>query len=301
MPIPDFQTLFLPVLKLFSDQQEHSRTDFIEQLGKAFGLNQEEMSDTLPSGQKRFSNRINWALLYLTKSGLLESTRRGYRKITQRGKEVIQSNLLRIDTNYLMRFPEFIKFHPPLKKVSDEPTSPKPIEPLTPEEQLQKVYLELRNELADEILGRLKSCHPSFFERIVIDVIVKMGYGGSRLDAGKVIGKSGDGGIDGIIKEDKLGLDTIYIQAKRWDNTVGRPEIQKFVGALTGQRAKKGLFITTSTFSNEAMEYASNIDMKVVLIDGETLAQYMIDYGVGVSVAAAYEVKRIDSDYFSDE
>jgi restriction system protein len=301
MPIPDFQTLFLPVLKLFSDQQEHSRTDFIEQLGKAFGLNQEEMSDTLPSGQKRFSNRINWALLYLTKSGLLESTRRGYRKITQRGKEVIQSNLLRIDTNYLMRFPEFIKFHPPVKKVSDEPTSPKPIEPLTPEEQLQKVYLELRNELADEILGRLKSCHPSYFERIVIDVIVKMGYGGSRLDAGKVIGKSGDGGIDGIIKEDKLGLDTIYIQAKRWDNTVGRPEIQKFVGALTGQRAKKGLFITTSTFSNEAMEYASNIDMKVVLIDGETLAQYMIDYGVGVSVAAAYEVKRIDSDYFSDE
>ena len=171
----------------------------------------------------------------------------------------------------------------------------------TPEEALESAHEKIRDSLAAEILQKLKSCSSSFFERLVVEVIVKMGYGGTRQDAGKAIGKSGDGGIDGIIKEDKLGLDTIYIQAKRWENTVGRPEIQKFVGALTGQRAKKGLFISTANFSNDAIDYVSRVDTKIVLIDGETLAQLMIDHNVGVSTIATYDLKKIDSDYFTEE
>lgn len=166
---------------------------------------------------------------------------------------------------------------------------------------IENAYEKIRRDLATELLQRLKSSSPAFFERLVVEVIVKMGYGGTRQDAGKAIGKSGDGGIDGIIKEDKLGLDTIYIQAKRWENTVGRPEIQKFVGALTGQRAKKGLFIATSDFSSEALDYVSRVDTKIVLIDGETLAELMIDHNVGVSTIATYDLKKIDSDYFTEE
>ena len=171
----------------------------------------------------------------------------------------------------------------------------------TPEETLENAYEKIRRDLAAELLQRLKSSSPAFFERLVVEVIVKMGYGGTRQDAGKAIGKSGDGGIDGIIKEDKLGLDTIYIQAKRWENTVGLPEIQKFVGALTGQRAKKGLFIATSDFSSDALDYVSRVDTKIVLIDGETLAELMIDHNVGVSTIATYDLKKIDSDYFTEE
>ncbi len=161
--------------------------------------------------------------------------------------------------------------------------------------------MNILQSLADEVLQTVKNCSPSFFEQLVVDVLVKMGYGGTRKDAGKAIGRSGDGGIDGIINEDRLGLDVIYIQAKRWDNPVGRPEIQKFAGALQGQRAKKGIFITTSTFTKEAQEFASRIENKITLVDGETLSQLMIDYNVGVNMVASYELKRIDSDYFIEE
>lgn len=236
----------------------------------------------------------------MKKAALIEPTKRGIHKITKRGLDVLKKKPESIDVNYLAQFQEFKDFRA-LRHAKQEEESELDLNGKTPEESLEGAYQKIRSDLAAELLQRLKSSSPSFFERLVVEVIVKMGYGGSRKDAGKAIGKSGDGGIGGIIKEDKLGLDAIYIQAKRWENTVGRPEIQKFVGALTGQRARKGLFITTSDFTADADDYVSRIDAKVVLIDGETLAQLMIDHGVGVSTVGTYEIKKIDSDYFSEE
>ena len=255
----------------------------------------------LPSGvQGLFDNRLNWARTFLKKAAVLESTKRGVHKITKRGLEILKKKPTRVDMSYLSQFQEFKDFRA-LRHAKPEEVEPELDPTKTPEESLESAYQKLRGDLATDLIQRLKTCSPSFFERLVVEVIVKMGYGGTRKDAGRAIGTSGDGGIDGIIKEDKLGLDAIYIQAKRWENTVGRPEIQKFVGALTGQRAKKGLFITTATFSSEAEDYVSRIDAKVVLIDGESLAQLMIDHNVGVSTINTYEVKKIDSDYFSEE
>ena len=227
--------------------------------------------------------------------------RRGALRITARGKQILGENPSRIDVRFLERFPEFIAFRD-APRIARE-TVPEPtvsaIEQ-TPEEALELAHQSLRVSLAQDILTRILSCSPTFFERLVVELLVKMGYGGSRRDAGERIGQSGDGGIDGIIKEDRLGLDTIFIQAKRWQGSVGRPEIQKFVGALQGQRAKKGVFITTSSYTAEAIDYASRIDTKVVLIDGQLLANLMMDFDVGVSVSASYIVKRIDSDYFEE-
>jgi restriction system protein len=171
----------------------------------------------------------------------------------------------------------------------------------TPEETIEAEYLALRHELAQELLETVKGQSPAFFERLVVDLLVMMGYGGTRKDAGEAVGQSHDGGIDGIIKEDRLGLDVLYVQAKRWENTVGRPEIQRFAGALAGRRARRGIFITTSRFSQTATDYVSQIDSRIVLIDGDTLAQLMIDYGLGVTQLAIYELKRIDQDYFAEE
>lgn len=208
--------------------------------------------------------------------------------------EVVNSKPSKIDNKYLMKFPDFVKF----KTKSKEPIVD-PIE--TPEEILEYNYKILMDNLAQDLLNQVKYSSPHFFEKLVVDLLLKMGYGGSRKDAGEALGKSGDGGIDGIIKEDRLGLDVIYLQAKRWENTVPRPEIQKFAGALQGQQAKKGVFITTSSFSEGAKEYANIIDSKVVLIDGERLTQLMIDFNIGVSNITSYEVKRMDTDYFSEE
>ena len=228
----------------------------------------------------------------MKKAGLIEAPKRGINRITQRGLDVLKKKPQQID-----EFKEFRALrHPKEEEGQERETNDK-----TPEESLEGAYQRLRNDLAADLLQILKTSSPSFFERLVVEVIVKMGYGGTRQDAGKAVGKSGDGGIDGIIKEDKLGLDTIYIQAKRWENTVGRPEIQKFVGALTGLRAKKGLFITTSDFSSDAEDFVSRIDAKIVLIDGATLAQLMIEHNVGVSTVNTYEIKKVDSDYFSEE
>jgi restriction system protein len=208
----------------------------------------------------------------------------------------------KINVNFLEQFDEFLQFRERREKPAENhEASENGGETQTPEEAIELAYLRIRQSLADEILQTVKNCSPSFFESLVIDVLVKMGYGGTRKDAGKAIGRSGDGGIDGIINEDRLGLDVIYIQAKKWENSVGRPEIQKFAGALQGQRAKKGIFITTSTFTKEAQEFASRIESKITLIDGETLSQLMIDYNVGINLVASYELKRIDSDYFIEE
>lgn len=301
MAIPDYQSCMLPLLKFYADGQEHSFRETVDALAKEFKLTDAERREMLPSGQQEvFDNRVGWARTYLKKAGLIKTTKRGVNQITQRGLDVLNQNPDRIDVSFLAQFQEFKDFRA-LRRTRPEEEPKADLNNKTPEELLEAAYQKLRSDLATDLLQRLKTCSPSFFERLVVEVIVKMGYGGTRKDAGKAIGRSGDGGIDGIIKEDKLGLDVIYIQAKRWDNTVGRPEIQKFVGALTGQRAKKGLFITTSDFSSDAVDYVSRIDAKVVLIDGETLAQLMIDHNVGVSTIGTYEIKKIDSDYFSEE
>lgn len=303
MPIPDYQTLMLPLLQFAADGNDHTTREAVEVLATEFQLTPAERNELLASGQQAiFNNRVGWANSYLKKAGLLESPRRGVLRITGRGKQILGDNPARIDVKYLERFPEFIEFRDASRN-NRETTTTESVAiatEQTPEEALELAHQSLRLSLGQDILSRILSCSPTFFERLVVELLVKMGYGGSRRDAGERIGQSGDGGIDGIIKEDRLGLDTIYIQAKRWQGSVGRPEIQKFVGALQGQRAKKGVFITTSSYTAEAIDYASRIDTKVVLIDGQLLANLMMDFDVGVSVSASYIVKRIDSDYFEE-
>jgi restriction system protein len=292
----------LPLLRFAADGEEHSLRETIEALADQFELTDEERRDLLPSGQQAtFDNRVGWARTYMKKAGLLESTRRGYYKITDRGTGVIGQNPPEINRVFLMQFPEFVEFQRPRSPDKAEADEQEVNETRTPEEGIESAYQRVRQGLAAELLQTVKTLSPAFFERLVIDLLVKMGYGGTRRDAGQAVGRSGDGGIDGIIKEDRLGLDIVYIQAKRWEGTVGSPEIQKFAGALQGQRARKGIFITTSEFSGAAQEYVSKIDSKIVLIGGDTLAQLMIDYNIGVAPVASYELKRIDSDYFTEE
>lgn len=303
MAIPDFQTLMLPFLKLCADGQEHHIQKIIKKLSDEFNLTEEERKRLLPSGnQPVINNRVGWARTYLKKAGLLESYRIGYLKITQRGLDVLKQNPPKIDNNFLKQFPEFLEFKGIKKdKANGEVDKDNYVTQRTPEELMEEGHQQVRESLSKELIKQIKDSSPAFFEKLVVELLVKMGYGGSRKDAGEAIGKSGDEGIDGIIKEDRLGLDIIYIQAKRWENNVGRDEIQKFVGALQGKRAKKGVFITTSDFTSNALDYIKQIDMNVILIDGEQLAQYMIDFDVGVSKVSSYDIKKIDSDYFVDE
>jgi restriction system protein len=302
MAVPDFQSFFKPLLEIAGDDNEHAIKDARKMIASHMKLTDEDLTDLLPSGtQTKFDNRVAWAKIYLTKARLLETPRRAHFRITDRGRSLLKEGHERIDVKILNRYPEFIEFH---TAKSDQPpsSSPSEVSPIeTPEETLQKAYQSIRNELATEILDRIKGNSPQFFEHLVVDIMVAIGYGGSHADAGKSIGQSGDEGIDGIIKEDRLGLDVIYLQAKRWTGTVGRPEIQKFVGALHGKRAKKGVFITTGTFSADAMAYVESIDPKVILIDGKSLAGLIIDYGLGTNIVAKYEIRRIDSDYFTEE
>lgn len=303
MPIPDYQACMLPLLRFAGDGEEHQLKDAISSLAGEFSLTDDERNEFLPSGQQPvFTNRVGWARTYLKKAGLLSSTRRGYFKITDRGSQVLKGNPIEINQRYLERFPEFVEFKS-IRREKNEANggeSPELALGQTPHEALESAYERLRSELASEILSSIRGCDPTLFERIVVELLVKMGYGGSRKDAGRAIGRSGDEGIDGIIKEDHLGLDNIYIQAKRWEATIGRPEIQKFAGALQGQRARKGIFITTSDFTKDALDFVSRIDSKIILIDGATLAKLMIDFGVGVNPVATYQVQKIDSDYFTD-
>jgi len=299
--VPDYQSCMLPLLEIASDGEEHSMREAFEVLAKEFGLGEAQLRELLPSGrQTTFENRVGWAKTYLKKAGLLDSPRRAHFQITSRGRGVLEANPQRVDRKLLMQYPEFVEFHRP-QPTADGGTDEDEETDQTPEEGIEAAYQRVREQLAQELLQTVKSCSPTFFERLVVDLLVKMGYGGTRRDAGQAIGRSGDEGIDGIIKEDRLGLDIVYIQAKRWDNNVGRPQIQQFAGALQGQRARKGVFITTSVFSQAARDYVSRLDSKIVLIDGETLAQLMMDYDIGVATIATYDLKRIDSDYFVEE
>jgi restriction system protein len=301
MAVPDFQSFFKPLLEIAADGNEHSLKTSREILAEKMMISAEDLKELLPSGnQTKFDNRVAWAKTYFIQAKVLESPKRGYFRITDRGRDLLKKGHGKIDVKILNQYPEFVEFHTAKagKANTDGVTEPSAE---TPEETLQKAYQSIRNDLAGEILEKVKSNSPQFFEKLVVDLMVAMGYGGSRSDAGQSIGQSGDEGVDGIIKEDRLGLDVIYLQAKKWEGTVGRPEIQKFVGALHGKRAKRGVFLTTGKFSDDAIKYVETIDPKVILIDGRRLADLMIDFGVGTSIISNLEIKRMDSDYFIEE
>jgi restriction system protein len=306
MPIPDYQTIMLPLLKMAGDGKEHRIRDAINDLAAQFGLTEQERKELLPSGVDRiFDNRIGWGRTYLTKAGLIGYPKRGYFQITEQGQKILAKAPPKISVAFLKQFPEFVEFSTAKKSTADGSVAELDGQEAsngTPEETLAAGYLKLRKQIESDLLARVKECAPEFFERLVVTLLTTMGYGGSLADAGRAIGKAGDGGVDGVIKEDKLGLDLLYIQAKRWDDTtVGSPEIQKFVGALYGKKAKKGIFITSSTFSKAAIDYAAGLESKIILLDGAQLTEFMFDYGVGVSTVNSYAVKRIDSDFFSEE
>jgi len=303
MSVPDFQSFMLPLLKFSADGNDHDHREAAEALALHFKVSDADRREMLPSGrQTRFDNRIAWSVVYLRKAGFLENPKRGRFRITERGQEILRSNPDRIDKKFLQEHgsPEFQEFSRPSHQSENHEESNNDTV-RTPREVMEAGYWELRRDLAQDLLNRIKSCSPRFFEQLVVDLLVKMGYGGSRKDAGEAVGQSGDGGIDGIIKEDKLGLDAIYIQAKRWDGTVGRPLVQAFAGSLEGHRARKGVMITSSQFSPDAKDYVTRIEKKIILIDGEELAQLMIDFGVGVADEASYVVRRLDIDYFDEE
>ena len=305
MSIPDYQTIMLPLLDLLKDGQEKTIRECIEVLANHFGLSKEERAQLLPSGQQPvFDNRVGWARTYLKKAGLLESPRRGTIRITPRGRDVLSEGPARIDVQFLMRFEEFKEFKEFKTLARQQRNEPKQANNggggTDPVEDIERAFSEYQDMLVEELMKNIHTIAPAFFERLVVLLLVKMGYGGGLKRAAAVVGASGDEGIDGIINEDKLGLDVIYIQAKQWSNPVGRPEVQKFVGALHGKRAKKGVFMTTSSFTREAQEYVQHLDPKVVLVDGESLARLMIDHNVGVTVKSVYELKSVDRDFFEE-
>ena len=303
MAMPDYQSVLMPLLKIAGDGQTHKFSDACDFLAQHFNISTEELKELLPSGKyPKFKSRVGWAKTYLNKAGLIEYPNRGTFAITQRGQDVLNSGIEKIDNAFLQQYPEFLEFVKGSTSKDDNDGGTVP-DKLTPDERLETAYQELQASLAMDLLKQTKKCTPLFFERLVIDLLVSMGYGGSIEDAGEVIGKSGDEGIDGIIKEDCLGFGIVYVQAKKWDDTnpISRPEIQKFVGALQGKNAQKGVYITTGKFSAPAKEFVKNLKSKIVLIDGNQLAQYMIDFNVGVSRKQIYEVKKIDMDYFFDE
>ncbi|WP_312202368.1 restriction endonuclease [Anaerospora hongkongensis] len=300
MTMPTYKDIMLPFLQQLYDGKVHTLKELHRVLADEMKLSEEERTRQLPSGsQSIFYNRVGWARTYLKKALLIEAVASGQFRITERGRAVLQQNPLKIDEYLLNQFPEFREFKQQSKIIEEVTKNDEPDK--TPREMLDTYYQELRNALADELLQHIADQSPAFFEHLVLDLLLKMGYGGSREDAAQVVGKSGDEGIDGIIKEDRLGLDVIYVQAKRWKNSVGSPEIQGFIGALQLKGAHKGIFITTSTFTAAARNIVSRVGNRIVLIDGIQLAQLMIDYGVGVATEIAYEIKRIDSDYFVEE
>lgn len=308
MALPqNFQSIMLPLLEIISDGKNHKMNDVIDSLSDYFKLTEEEKNLQYPTGSAYvFQNKARFARLYLIKAGLLESPERGYIKLTKNGLTVLTKKLKQIDIKFLEQFPEYIEFKQNQKEKTKEKESEiiienKEIETQTPQELIEYGYQKIKKDLSRSLLSFVKQSSPRFFEKLVVELLLAMGYGGSRKDAGQAVGQSGDGGIDGIIKEDKLGLDVIYLQAKRWENAVGSGEVRNFVGSLVGQNANKGVFITTSGFTKDTIEYVKTITHKVILIDGEMLTQLMIENNVGVSKEISYDIKKIDSDYFIEE
>jgi len=302
-----------PVLEELKNGREWPLRELRDRVAAGLKLSSEDLAELIPSGrQGLFANRANWACVYLKQAGLVRTVRRGIYQITERGQQALRDNPASISNEYLRQFPEFLDFLQRAfggKTVQDEPGSHRSnagkveAEDQTPDEQVRSGYQRARAGVATELLDRMRRASPAFFEQLVVDLLVAMGYGGTHDDAASVIGRSGDEGIDGIIKEDRLGLESIYIQAKRWKegSTVGRPDIQQFAGALQGQRARKGVFITTSSFTRDAKAYADSVQATIILIDGQQLADLMLDHGVGVSVQATFKLLKIDEDYFLEE
>lgn len=304
MTIPDYQTLMLPLLEWLANKKECTVQEAYQHFAELYRLTASEQNQLLPSGKQTvIKNRIGWAKTYLKKAGLINTPKRGVWQITEEGLLFLAQKPTKIRNEDLIKIPAFQSFRAvcnrPMTHNSSEELFSETNKKETPNEQMDASYASIREALATELLTTIKSCSPAFFEQLVVDVMLSLGYGGSKRE-GKTTSLTADGGIDGVIKEDKLGLDMIYLQAKRWENVVGRPEIQKFAGALQGERAKKGVFITTSDFTKEALEYINRLDVKIVLINGLKLAELMIDYDVGVSTKQTYEVKQIDSDYFEE-
>ena len=302
MTIPDFQTIMLPFLQFSSDGKMHNFLEATDALAKEFKLTPEEIDTLIPSGQQRFANRVGWAKTHLKKAGLIDYPQRGHFQITQRGVNVLKETPEAIDMKYLMKFPEFQEFRKVGQVDKEKEKIENTSEPLPPEESIEVAYQEIRAGLADDLLDYVLKCSPAFFEKLVVELLVSMGYGGSQENAARAVGKSGDDGIDGIIDEDKLGLDSIYIQAKRYqkDSKIGVHYIRDFIGALQGAKANKGVFLTTAGFTKEAMDFVSKVQSRVVLIDGKRLANLMIDFGIGVSTRMNYEIKQLDTDYFGE-
>jgi restriction system protein len=303
--IPTYEEIMLPFLRHLSDGQEHSLSETHDKLADHFDLSDEEVRELLPSGQQPiFRNRVGWARTYLKKAGLLISPKRAHFKITDKGQELLKENPKEITSKFLTRYDEFVEFQSIKKSNDNDANSQSELfgtdSDQTPEEALEYAYQKLKHDLSKEVIDIVKSCSPAFFEKLIIDLLIAMGYGGSRKDAGEAMGKSGDGGIDGIIKEDKLGLDIIYLQAKRWENSVPVKEIRDFTGALASKKAKKGIFITTSSFPNSVYDFVGQVEYKIILIDGQRLANLMIENNVGLSTINTYQVKTIDSDYFEE-
>lgn len=302
--IPDYQSIMLPLLQKIADGDIHRFRKLVESLATEFGLTDEEQKELLPSGQQPiFDNRVGWANTYLKKAGLIKSEKRGYLQITDLGKQVLADKPEKINAKFLKQFESFTKFQNVgrTSKGMDDIIDKKSLDDeTTPEETLEYAHQQIVSSLSQDLISTIKGCSPRFFENLVIDLLLAMGYGGSKQDAGKAIGQSSDGGIDGIIKEDKLGLDIIYIQAKRWDQTVPTREIRDFAGALLAKKAKKGIFITTSDFPKTAIDFVNQIEPKLILIDGIRLGELLIEFDVGVSVQKVYRVKKIDTDYFEE-
>lgn len=310
MACPDFQTLTLPALQAAAIGEAMTVAALRPLVAKRLNLSEADLAERIPSGrQSRFNNRVNWACTYLSQAGLFEKVSRGTYRITARGREVVALPPARIDIAFLSQFPQFRAWVSRSNQAEEEDAAaPTVVTPVaenagTPEEHIEAGYTALRRSVETELLAKILAASPSFFENLVVELLVAMGYGGSRADAGQALGRSGDGGLDGIIKEDKLGLDAIYIQAKRYapENTVSRPAVQAFAGSLEGVRARKGVFITTSRFSSEAHDYVARIEKKIILIDGPHLAVLLFDHGVGVRTKETYEVKEVDEEYFLDD
>jgi len=302
--IPDYQTLMLPVLRIAATGEQRV-VDLVEPLADEFGLTPEEREEYLPSGRQRvLHNRIHWAKFYMSKAGLVASTKRGHFVATDAGLTLLASNPAQIGVKELKAYESFRLFH-----AGQEPRNNDELEaaiaepnPATPEEQIELAYKAVQSALQSELLERIVQNSPVFFEQLIVDLLIAMGYGGSHKNAATQLGRSGDGGVDGVINEDRLGLDRVYVQAKRYsNNSVGRPEVQAFVGSRVGHGATKGVFVTTSTFSNHACDYVKHLAQRVILIDGERLTDLMIEHGVGVRVSRKIEFKRLDEDFFSEE
>jgi restriction system protein len=308
--IPDYETLMLPILKALSDGQTWRTREIVARMGEDFELSEDEMREMIPSGRaKLIQNRVGWACTYLRKAGLIESVRRGHNRITDAGRTVLTDPPSCIDSTFLTQFSSFQEFREKSEhtSTSGDATDATTVDITaveevhgTPDEIIHAQTAVLNAALRKDLTEQVLAMDPDQFEQLVVDLLVAMGYGGSVVDAGRAIGRSNDGGIDGVIKEDVLGLDTIYIQAKRWQNTIPIKEVRDFAGALLSKRSVKGVFITTSSFPSGAHDFVASIDRKIILIDGERLADLMIQFNLGVSVAETILLKELDYDYFGN-